>query len=63
MSTDPVLSVYEVAAETGRHYRTVLAWLNADPQLLRGVKRGRCWYIRRSALTEFLDGPADHRAA
>lgn len=62
MSADPVLSVYEVAAETGRHYRTVLGWLTADPQLLRGVKRGRRWYIRRSALTEFLDGPTDRAA-
>lgn len=59
MSRDPVLTIYDVAAETGRHYRTVREWLVADPPLLRGTKRGNRWYIRRSALDEFLGGPAD----
>ncbi len=53
---DPVLTIDDVADATGRHYRTVRSWLVADPQRLRGVKRGNRWYIRRSALKEFLDG-------
>lgn len=51
---DPVLSLHEVADLVGRHYLTVRRWLAADPQLLRGTKRGNRWYIRRSAVEEFL---------
>lgn len=58
--TDAVLSVREVAQIVDRNYYTVRNWLVADPQVLRGTKRGGRWYIRRSAVKEFLDGPAEH---
>lgn len=52
---DPVLDPHEVAAELRRTYPTVLTYLRSGE--LRGVKRGSRWYVRRSALNEFLDGP------
>lgn len=62
MSTPDVpLSVHEVAKIVNRNYYTVRAWLVADPQILRGTKRGGRWYIRRSAVEEFLG--TDDRAA
>lgn len=36
--------------------------MSAEPQVLRGVKRGNRWYIRRSALDEFLGVPVDQPA-
>lgn len=50
--TDPVLDPHEVAAELRRTYPTVLTYLRSGE--LRGVKRGSRWYVRRSALNEFL---------
>lgn len=51
---DPVLTIAEVAKLVGRNYYTVRDWLVADPQLLVGTKRGGRWYIRASAVEEFL---------
>lgn len=50
---DPVLSPHDIAAELNVPYERVLTHLRLGE--LRGVKRGRHWYVRRSALDEFLD--------
>ncbi len=52
-SSDPVLNPHEVAEELGRNYETILAMLVRGD--LAGVKRGRRWYVRRSAVDDFLD--------
>lgn len=50
--TDPVLTPEEIAAELGVHKRTVRVWLQKG--VLKGTKRGRDWYVRRSWVDEFL---------
>lgn len=52
MSTDPVLTPHEVAAELGKNVKTIRLWLQSGE--LRGSKHGRDWYIRRSWFDEFL---------
>ena len=49
---DPVLTPHEVADELKVHYETVLDYLRGGQ--IRGVKRGRRWFVRRSAVEEFL---------
>ena len=56
-----MLSPHEVAVELRVNYETVLGYLHRG--LLKGVKRGSRFYIRRSAVDAFLDpdqpGPPD----
>jgi excisionase family DNA binding protein len=52
-TSDPVLSAREIAEFLGLNYETVLDYLAAGK--LRGVKRGKRWYIRQSALDAFLE--------
>jgi excisionase family DNA binding protein len=49
---DPVLSPHEVAEQLRKSYETVVRYLRRGE--LRGVKRGNCWYIRASAVEDFL---------
>jgi excisionase family DNA binding protein len=61
MNDDPVLTPHEVADELRVNYETLLDYLHDGR--LRGVKRGRRWFIRRSAVDEFLTPGASAQAA
>ncbi len=50
---DPVLSPREVAQVLDRHYETVVRLIRRGE--LPAAKRGGRYYIRRSALEEFLN--------
>lgn len=52
-TTDPVLSAHEIADELHVHYETALGYIRAGH--IPGVKRGKRWYVRRSALDAFLE--------
>lgn len=51
-SRDPFITTYEIAAEMNVSHQTVCVWLRRGQ--LKGSKRGREWYIRRSWFDEFL---------
>jgi excisionase family DNA binding protein len=53
MTDDPVLSLQDVASELHLSRRTLERYLRDS--VIRGVKRGGRWYIRRSAVNAFLD--------
>lgn len=56
LTRDPVLTAQEIAEFLGDSYDTVLDYLNRG--VIRGVKRGRRWYVRQSAVDAFLDPDA-----
>jgi len=58
---DPDLSLHEVAAMLQVHYYTAYGYVRQG--LLPGLKKGRSWWVKRSAVEEFVSRKAAPTAA